>query len=232
MTRRAPSRRDLWKLAASLGLGACDTRKPNKGALGAIERWNQEIESALLSSDVPPPGAITTSEAWPIYKLAPEIPLPPDGWRLEVGGKVRQPLQLTLDDLRKLPRTDVRIQHYCVRGWSAVAEWSGIRVSELARLCGAHDVPYVEFRSFDAPDAVTRGFWSSWDRASAMHDQTLIAYGMNGKPLTPAHGAPVRVCSAVKLGYKQVKYLTEVNFLDVKTGGQWENQGYAWFAGV
>jgi len=84
----------------------------------------------------------------------------------------------------------------------------------------------VEFRSFDA------GYWSSWDRESALHTQTLLAYGMNGEQLYPDHGAPLRVYSAVKLGYKMVKYLTEVNFLAERTGGYWEDQGYEWFGGV
>ena len=69
--------------------------------------------------------------------------------------------------------------------------------------------------------------------ASALHPQTLLAYGMNGHDLHPDHGAPLRVYSAVKLGYKNVKYLTQVNFLATRTGGgYWEDQGYDWFAGV
>jgi DMSO/TMAO reductase YedYZ molybdopterin-dependent catalytic subunit len=84
----------------------------------------------------------------------------------------------------------------------------------------------VEFRSFDS------NYWSSWDFGSAMHPQTLLAYGMNGHDLTEDHGAPVRVYSAVKLGYKMVKYLTAVNFLAAPSGGYWENQGYDWFGGV
>ena len=87
-------------------------------------------------------------------------------------------------------------------------------------------VKFVEFRSFDS------GYWSSWDLASAMHPQTLLAYGFNNGPLYAEQGAPLRVYSAVKLGYKMVKYLTEINFLPSPTGGYWETQGYEWFAGV
>ena len=108
-----------------------------------------------------------------------------------------------------------------------MAAWRGVRVADLARIVGASaEAKYVEFRSFDA------GYWSSWDRASAMHPQTILAYGMNGHPLYPDHGAPLRLYSSVKLGYKTVKYLNEVNFLPDPTGGYWENQGYEWFAGV
>jgi DMSO/TMAO reductase YedYZ molybdopterin-dependent catalytic subunit len=55
---------------------------------------------------------------------------------------------------------------------------------------------------------------------------------MNGAPLAREYGAPLRLYSAVKLGYKMVKYLTEVSFLPVRTGGYWEDRGYEWFAGV
>ncbi len=69
-------------------------------------------------------------------------------------------------------------------------------------------------------------------RESALHPQTILAYGMNGAPLRPDHGAPLRLLSGVKLGYKMVKYLTAVRFLPMRTGGCCEDQGCEWFAGV
>jgi DMSO/TMAO reductase YedYZ molybdopterin-dependent catalytic subunit len=75
-------------------------------------------------------------------------------------------------------------------------------------------------------------YYESIDLLDAYHPQTILAYGMNGGPLGPGHGAPLRLYAAVKLGYKMVKYLTEVNFLPAATGGYWEDQGYEWFAGV
>ena len=102
-----------------------------------------------------------------------------------------------------------------------------MRLNEIAKLAGVDPrVQFVEFRSFDS------GYRSSWDLGSALHPQTLLAYGFNSRPLYAPHGAPLRVYSAVKLGYKNVKYLTEVNFLPNRTGGYWEDQGYEWFAGV
>jgi DMSO/TMAO reductase YedYZ molybdopterin-dependent catalytic subunit len=108
-----------------------------------------------------------------------------------------------------------------------VASWDGVRLSEIARAAGMdRRARYVEFRSFDS------GYWSSWDLESALHRQTILAYGMNGEPLPVQYGAPLRLYSAVKLGYKMVKYLTEVTFLPERTGGYWEDRGYEWFAGV
>jgi len=226
-------RRDAFRALAGLGLIACDTRKPHKGALGASERFNEKIEGVLLS-DRPASEdlELTPFDAFPGYHVAPSIPEVPHDWSLSIGGVVGKPLKLSLADLRRLPRISARIRHHCVEGWTAVADWGGVPIAELAKLAGAKDTAYVEFRSFDAPSFSSRGYWSSWDRASAFHPQTMIAYEMNGQPLTGKHGAPCRLYGSVKLGYKMVKYLTEVNFLDRRTGGYWENQGYEWFAGV
>src|SRR5438067_6538845 len=225
--RRHLNRRDLFRIAGALGLAACDTAKPQQGVLGKMERVNKRVESFLFGSGrVQHAGDVTPEMAFPSYHIAPTTPIAPSGWKLKLGGRCARPRELALDELMAMPRTDLRIEHHCVEGWSAIADWSGVQLSELAKLCGAEDVDYVEFKSFDA------GYWSSWDRDSAMHSQTLIAYGMNGHPLSPEHGAPVRLYGAVKLGYKQVKYLTEINFLDHETGGYWEQQGYEWYGGT
>lgn len=224
---RSVTRRDVMRILGALGLAGCNPRRPKKGLLGVMERVNGEVQGALLSPGREASAAGLTPEAdFPVYHISPRTPIAPPGWKLSIGGRVARPRQLSLGDLMKLPATTIREQHHCVEGWSATADWHGVRLRDLAKLVGADKVDYVEFKSFD------QGYWSSWDRASALHPQTLIAYGMNGHPLAPAHGAPVRLYGAVKLGYKQVKYLTEINFLDHRTGGYWENQGYEWFAGT
>jgi DMSO/TMAO reductase YedYZ molybdopterin-dependent catalytic subunit len=238
--RRPLSRREMLGIMAGLGVAGCDAKQPKAGMLGRMERVNKRVESFLLSDKEITAGDITPPMAFPSYHVAPGIPVMPVGWRLIVSGTgVAKPLALTLDELMKLPSKTFRIEHHCVEGWSAIAEWTGVPLYEVARLAGlkdtsasGKDIAYVEFRSFDVPRGWNRGYWSSWDRASALHPQTLLAYGMNGKPLTPAYGAPLKVYSPVKLGYKNVKYLSEVNFLDVETGGYWENSGYEWFGGV
>jgi DMSO/TMAO reductase YedYZ molybdopterin-dependent catalytic subunit len=215
---------------ASLAIG-CDPRKPREKWLGAMERWNARVQRGLFSSSRTAPtaraGDRTASGDFPEYFVSDALPLAPAGWALEVRGLVDRPAVFTLDDLQRMTRTDLRVEHHCVEGWSAVADWHGVQMREIARIVGAHaDAPFVEFRSFDA------GYWSSWDRESVDHPQTLLAYGMNGAPLTPGHGAPLRLYGAVKLGYKSVKYLTQIAFLPAASGGYWEDLGYEWYAGV
>jgi DMSO/TMAO reductase YedYZ molybdopterin-dependent catalytic subunit len=236
MSERRTRRTFLGQALASGGLLltgglACDSSHPRAGLLGTMERVNERFQRALFDprrlapelpeSDQTPPGI------YPAYKIGEVYPVPPAGWALQVGGMVARPALLSAADLQRLPRTHLRVRHHCVEGWTAVAAWEGVRVSEIARLVGADPkARYVEFRSFE------EGYTSSWDGESALHPQTILAYGMNGAPLPREYGAPLRLYSAVKLGYKMVKYLSAVSFLPTRTGGYWEDQGYEWFAGV
>jgi DMSO/TMAO reductase YedYZ molybdopterin-dependent catalytic subunit len=77
-----------------------------------------------------------------------------------------------------------------------------------------------------------RDYHECWDRESALHPQTLVAYGMDGHLLAPAYGAPARLHSPVKLGYKNTKYLTRVEFRRDRAGGYWSDQGYEWYGGT
>lgn len=231
MPERILTRRRVLLGAAALATSACDSQRPRAGFLGAMDRFNQRAQSALFHparlAPEEPVEQLTPPGDFPHYFLSDSVPLAPEGWRLEVGGLVARPRAFSLEELRRLPRTDSRVRHHCVEGWSAVASWHGVRVSDLAAAVGADPrAGFVEFRSFD------QGYYSSWDAPSALHPQTVLAYGMNGAPLIPGHGAPLRLYSGVKLGYKMVKYLTTVRFLPEATGGTWEDRGYEWFAGV
>ncbi len=230
MSKLIARRKFIVSAVAASVLAGCESH-PIKGFLGAMKDWNEKFEGFVFSPSrlAPelPASDITPESAFPSYFISESVPTAPADWSLSVGGLVERELVLTLDQLQKMPRTDLRVRHHCVEGWSAVASWQGVRVSEIARLAGLKPgVRYVEFNSFD------NEYFSSWDLGSALHPQTLLAYGMNGHPLGPDHGAPLRLYSAVKLGYKMCKYIDEINFLPNKTGGYWEDQGYDWFGGV
>jgi len=221
---------------AALALAGCDSRGPRRaqGILTAAERWNEKVERALYrhaAMNVAPAGARLAGAGFPSYHIADEVPVWDEAargvWRLEVDGLVRRPLRLTLDGLKELPRADLRLEHFCVEGWSAVAVRTGVRLGDLASLAGLlPEARYVDFQSFDA------GYHESWDLDSALHAQTLVVYGQDGRLLEPAYGAPARIYSPVKLGYKCTKYLTRIVFLPDKNGGYWSDQGYEWYGGV
>jgi len=221
---------------AAAALIGCDSYGPRRlaGTLAAAEHGNEHVERLLFrhrSEDRIPSGARLTGDAFPQYFISDTVPIWDERmlgvWRLEVTGAVRRPLSLSLDDLQKLPRLAQRVDHFCVEGWTARAQWTGVRVSELARAAGiTNDAQYVDFQSFDSD------YHESWDMDSAMHPQTLVAFAMDGRELGVGHGAPARVHSPIKLGYKNTKYLTRVVFMPARNGGYWSDQGYEWYAGT
>jgi DMSO/TMAO reductase YedYZ molybdopterin-dependent catalytic subunit len=112
-----------------------------------------------------------------------------------------------------------------------VATFWGVRVRELVRLTQPlPQAQYVDFQSFDV-DGDTP-YHESWDLESATHPQTLVVYAKDGRFLSPAYGAPARVHSPVKLGYKNTKYLTRVVFMAERNGGYWTDEGYEWYGGT
>jgi DMSO/TMAO reductase YedYZ molybdopterin-dependent catalytic subunit len=233
-------RRDFIRLgAAALGsafLSACDSYGPKAAQrlLRFAERKNESLERLLFrhrSMDDASPYAKNAGKDFPRYFVSKHMPIWDEAtrgvWSLEVSGACTNPQKLSLQDLAKMPRVTHRVNHYCVEGWTAIAEWSGVRMLDLAKLVQATpDAHYVDFISFDD------GYHESWDMASAMHPQTLVAIAMDGHWLGPDHGAPARVHSPVKLGYKNTKYLTKIVFMPKRSGGYWSDQGYEWYGGV
>ena len=223
-------------LFASALLASCDSRGPRAAdrLLKYAERKNATLERALFrhtAIDKVQSGAYDAGNKLPAYFISRTVPVWDESvrgkWTLEVSGLVQNPLRLSLDDLQKLPRVSNRVNHYCVEGWTAVETWTGCRFSDLAQLVKVSpDAHYVDFQSFDDD------YHESWDLESAMHRQTVVAYALDGKMLEPAHGAPARVYSPVKLGYKNTKYLTRIVFLPRMNGGYWSDQGYEWYGGV
>ena len=223
-------------LVSAAFLAACDSRGPKSAEklLRYAERKNMVVERALFrhtAMDKVRPSAFDAGNKLPSYYISPTVPIWDESvrgkWALEVSGLVSKPMRLTLEDLQRLPRVSNRVNHYCVEGWTAVETWIGVPFTELARVVGALPAGrYVDFQSFD------NGYHESWDLESAMHRQTVIAYGLDGKMLEPAHGAPARLFSPIKLGYKSTKYLTKIVFMPEMNGGYWSDQGYEWYAGV
>ena len=153
----------------------------------------------------------------------------PAGFRLTVEGLVQRPLAFSLADLAALPQQEMVIRHVCVEGWAAIVAWGGVRLADVLALAGASPLAgYVAFESAD-------GYFETWDRLTAQHPQTLLVSRMNGGPLPAANGAPLRLASPLKLGYKQSKWITGIRLLatlDPLRRGTWEDQGYEWFAGL
>jgi DMSO/TMAO reductase YedYZ molybdopterin-dependent catalytic subunit len=160
-------------------------------------------------------------------------------WRLQVGGLVRRPCDLALDELRALPSRTQITRHDCVEGWSAIGQWTGVQLGTVLNLVQLQpNARFIVFYCADELDPHDGGYYESIDLVDAFHPQTLLAYELNGKPLPIPNGAPLRLRVERQLGYKQAKYLMRIEavaeFHSVRhgRGGYWEDRGYEWYAGI
>lgn len=139
---------------------------------------------------------------------------------LDVDGLVEQPLQLTLADLRRMPRQTQITRHCCIQGWSATAMWGGVLLRDIMRECRPlADARYAVFHALDdkstsEPHPAGPGhFYGTIDLVLAAHPQTILAYEMNGAPLPVPHGAPLRLRVETQLGFTMVKYIHRIEFV-------------------
>ncbi|WP_182347486.1 molybdopterin-dependent oxidoreductase [Tomitella gaofuii] len=136
-----------------------------------------------------------------------------DDYRLKVTGLVDNPLELSLDDIKALAYRDQITMHNCIQGWSAIGKWSGLPFSALIDLVRpSPEARWVIFRSFGEGGEGGQ-YYDSHSMVDLEHPQSLLAYGMNDEPLPVVHGAPLRLRVENQLGFKQVKWIKEIEFV-------------------
>jgi DMSO/TMAO reductase YedYZ molybdopterin-dependent catalytic subunit len=150
-------------------------------------------------------------------------------WRLTVEGRVARPAAFSLEDLRRLSARTQITRHTCEEGWSAIAQWTGVPLRSVLEAAGVlPDARYVQFYAYD-------NWRDGIDMFDALHPQTILAYGMNGRDLPLGHGAPVRLRVETQLGYKSLKFLRSIvvteEFDDHGVYGSIQN-GWSWYAGI
>jgi len=163
------------------------------------------------------------SGGWRIYTVSGSLPrFDEESWRLRVGGHVRKPVSLSYRELLALPKAEQVSTFHCVTGWSVDnVKWGGVRLNDV--LASAQPLPSahaLEFVSAEKPyvDSLTV-------EQAGLHD-VMLAYEMDGRPLSRAHGAPVRLVIPEMYGYKNVKWLAGVNLVPRALDGYWEELGY------
>ena len=167
------------------------------------------------------------------------------GYRLAVGGLVEHPVSLSLAELRGLGESEQITKHNCIQGWTATAQWGGVPLARIVELVKpTPEAKHVVFYAFD-DKGETEGegrygfFYGSIPLYLAASPQTILALEMNGAPLPIEHGAPIRVRIETQLGFKMVKWIKAIEFVedyrDIGMGqGGWreDQQYYANAAGI
>ena len=150
-------------------------------------------------------------------------------WSLQVEGLVTRPRGFSLAELQAMPARTQITRHTCEEGWTAIGQWIGVPLARVLEAAGIQpEARYVVFQSFDQ--------WADCiDMNDALHPQTILAYGMNGRDLPIPHGAPVRLRVERQMGYKSMKYLHRIVVTDeFDDGGAFGNiqNGWAWYTGI
>ncbi|MGB7034277.1 MAG: molybdopterin-binding protein [Xanthobacteraceae bacterium] len=258
MARRFDRRHVLARAAAIFGvlpLGGCDLDSQNttvQNVLDSAEALTEtaqrlfltrqsmaeEFPASDISSHFRANGSTDPSD--PAYKKLVSSGF--RDWQLQVGGLVKNPLSLSLDDLRAMPSRTQITRHDCVEGWSCIGQWTGLPLGTVLQRAGLQ--PKAKYIMFFCADSLGQSldesnqYYESIDLFDAFHPQTILAYDMNGKPLGVPYGAPLRVRVERQLGYKMAKYIMRIeaveSFRDI-AGGQgsyWADRGYEWYAGI
>ncbi len=144
-------------------------------------------------------------------------------WRLTVSGDVEQPQSWTYDALQQLPQVEVTHDIHCVTRWSRLdCHWRGVALETIA--AQVRPTPKARFVQFIAYSS--RQHDSSLPLHVCEREGVLLAWEMDGQPLSVAHGYPLRVVAPTRYFYKSVKWVREIRFLATDQVGYWERGGY------
>ncbi len=171
----------------------------------------------------------TTKEVWRFIDN-----FEPRPWTVEISGLVQQPKTYDIDDLIGLMELEERLyRHRCVEAWSMAIPWTGFPMRALVDLVQPlSSARYVRMTSFFNP-TVAPGQWDRSDypwpytegltMAEATNELTLLATGIYGHELPKQHGAPVRLVTPWKYGFKGIKSITKIEFISEQPATFWNS---------
>lgn len=153
----------------------------------------------------------------------------PSTWELYVIKANDDTLALKLDDIKKLPKTEIVFDFKCIEGWDQVTHWGGVRFSDFMKAYGLSTEAAMNYLGLSTPD---EEYYVGIDMPSALHPQTLLCYEMNGQPLPMNQGYPLRLIIPVKYGIKSLKRIGSMYFGNERPPDYWAEQGYDYFSGL
>ena len=177
---------------------------------GVTERWDprSELTEQDISPHFWPNGTMPASsefERLVMHDFA--------DYRLRVGGLAGAP-RVSLAELRAMPRQDQITTHFCIQGWSGVAKWGGVPMRHMVKLVQPlAQARYAVFYPF-ADGSEGGRYYDVYSLSNMRHTLTLLAYDMNDAPVSVLHGAPLRLRCENELGFKMVKWISAIEFVE------------------
>jgi DMSO/TMAO reductase YedYZ molybdopterin-dependent catalytic subunit len=192
--------------------------------LGArIQDWLEREVGPLIAKDGTGLASLLPIGRFRIYTVTGGLPSRSRAdYRLKVDGLVDQPFTLTYDELVAMPPTKLTRDFQCVTGWRVPeVEWKGVRLADLLDRAGVQArATALRFHSFDG------AYTESLTLSQARRNDVIIAYQLEGSPLSDEHGGPVRLYVAPMYGYKSCKWLDHIELTKSVEEGYWEERGY------
>ena len=149
-------------------------------------------------------------------------------WRLKIVRNNRDTLYVSLNDIKKLPKKDIVFNFKCIEGWSQVTHWAGVPFHTFMEAYHLTEESKLNFVGLITPD---KEYYVGIDMPSALQEQTLLCYEMNGSPLPMNQGYPLRLIIPVKYGIKHLKRIGVLFFSDERPPDYWAERGYDYYAG-
>jgi len=178
-----------------------------------------------------------------IWRQAQKLQIRP--WTIAVSGMVEKPFEIGIDDLLAKVQLEERVyRHRCVETWSMIVPWSGFPMRQLVELCKpTAGAKYVVMQTLKKPSVMPgqKDFLYPWPYTEglamdeAMHDLCFMVTGLYGKPVPKQNGAPLRIVSPWKYGFKNVKSIVSIEFTDKRPVSFWErlqSNEYGFWANV
>jgi DMSO/TMAO reductase YedYZ molybdopterin-dependent catalytic subunit len=225
--------RGALTVGAATLLPGCDVSENDsvQKALRAVSSWNDGVQAAILRPEHLAPTFSPSQVVKPprfnaYYSIAHVKPVDGATWKLELAGLIADQRPWTLPQIARLPEQELIIRHICVEGWDYIGQWSGPNLRAFLTRVGADlTAKYVYFICND-------DFIESIDMASALHPQTILATKYAGAPLADPFGYPLRLRTAIKLGYKNPKWIRAIEVTNTFRPTYWSMRGENWFAGI
>jgi DMSO/TMAO reductase YedYZ molybdopterin-dependent catalytic subunit/thiosulfate reductase cytochrome b subunit len=179
--------------------------------LNVLDRFHprERYTKADISPFFWPNGKLPTSNEWK-HLAEGEF----KEFQLTIGGLVEHPVSLSLDDLKHLDRREQVSLHHCIQGWSGIAHWAGVPMSKIVELVKPlPEAKAVAFFSFG--EGLYGGvYYDTQTIGNVLKPECILAYEMNYQPLPEVYGAPLRLRVENQLGYKMVKWIESINFVE------------------
>ncbi|MCM2350923.1 MAG: molybdopterin-dependent oxidoreductase [Bacteriovoracaceae bacterium] len=195
--------------------------------------WNEKVWMMLKSSK----------------RMSVDKPVPKKGEKFRVNGSLglreafypenyfvkvnngREPAELSISAFKLLPKTNYSTDFRCIEGWSEELHYAGVRFRDFMEYYNVGKKPDGKYYAYVGLETPDRRYYVSLDMESMLHDQTLLAWEINGEELTTEHGAPLRLVIPIKYGIKSLKRIGKIFFSDVQPPDYWAERGYDWYSG-